>query len=86
MSNQCLALTNKGHQCSNSSAYGYYTCNIKSHIEQLYETKKTNSQQGGGWGGVIEPISSLKKTKKLVQMGGGWGQKQASFFGLFGSK
>jgi len=48
MSKQCLALTNKGHQCTNSSSHGYYTCNIKSHIEQLYETKKSNLQNGGG--------------------------------------
>jgi predicted KAP-like P-loop ATPase len=84
MSVRCSAFTNKGYQCANNSAHGYLTCNIKSHIEQLYDTKQSNFQSGGGWGQSIEPIYSLKKNnKKFVQMGGSWGDKKASFFGLF---
>ena len=51
MSKQCSALTCKGYQCSNNSTHGYLTCNIRSHVEQLYDTKttkKVNLQQGGG--------------------------------------
>jgi hypothetical protein len=87
MSERCSAFTNKGYQCTNNASYGYLTCNIRSHIEQLYHSQKNNLQQGGGWGQSSEPIFSLKKNnKKFVQMGGAWGDKQASFFGLFGNK
>jgi hypothetical protein len=87
MSERCLAKTCKGYQCSNNSANGYLTCNIRSHVDQLYQTKNINLQKGGGWGQFSEPISSLKKNnKKIVQMGGSWGQNQASFFGIFGNK
>lgn len=48
MSERCLAITNKGNQCSNNSAHGYLTCNIRSHVDQLYKTKNINLQNGGG--------------------------------------
>jgi hypothetical protein len=48
MSERCLAKTCKGYQCSNNSANGYLTCNIRSHVDQLYQTKNINLQKGGG--------------------------------------
>jgi hypothetical protein len=48
MSERCSAFTNKGYQCTNNASYGYLTCNIRSHIEQLYHSQKNNLQQGGG--------------------------------------
>ena len=45
---------------------------------------KSNIKIGGGWGQVINPISSFNKyNKKNLQMGGGWGDNKVSFFGLF---
>lgn len=54
MSERCSAFTNKGYQCNNNSSHGYLTCNIRSHVEQLYDignksnTKKSNLLNGGG--------------------------------------
>jgi len=47
MSERCSAFTNKGHQCNNNSEHGYVTCNIKSHIEQLYDNNNKHLQKGG---------------------------------------
>jgi len=49
MSERCSAFTTKGNQCNNNSSHGYMTCNIRSHVEQIYHSqKKNNTQLVGG--------------------------------------
>jgi len=44
---QCLAITNKGNQCSKKCSGGNLTCNIQSHVEQFHNPKMNTKQHGG---------------------------------------